>query len=209
MGFFHTIFLFDGFRSVRALPFGNTLRGWVIIKSRLCREAAKVGGGHGPPFEKQFCHEPKKRTALHFRAKAAALRGAETMQHLEEVYAVQCSRGKSKQNRQQVKARRDFQTAGLNGVFGYFCRRGQKYPAPGRGTPLLLDAAALPRHTGRCTPRVLVPLRSTAWASPPTDEQRGCGGSTSLLPALRAASLAEGGRDGETDSRASLRTGSE
>ena len=58
------------------------------------------------------------------------------MQHLEEVYAVQCSRGKSKQNRQQVKARRDFQTAGLNGVFGYFCRRGQKYPAGGikRGT---------------------------------------------------------------------------
>ena len=31
----------------------------------------------------------------------------------------------------------DFQTVGLNGVFGYFCRRGQKYPAPGRGTPLL------------------------------------------------------------------------
>ena len=29
-------------------------------------------------------------------------------------------------------------------------------------------AAAAPRHTGRCTPRVLVPLRSTAWASPPT-----------------------------------------
>ena len=26
----------------------------------------------------------------------------------------------------------------------------------------------MPRHTGRCTPRVLVPLRSTAWASPPT-----------------------------------------
>ena len=32
------------------------------------------------------------------------------------------------------------------------------------------------------------------WASPPTDEQRGCGGSTSLLPALRATSLTEGGR---------------
>ena len=27
MGFFHTIFLFDGFRSVRASLFGNTLRG--------------------------------------------------------------------------------------------------------------------------------------------------------------------------------------
>ena len=80
------------------------------------------------------------------------------MQHLEEVYAVQCSRGKSEQDRQQVKARRDFQTAGLNGVFGYFCRRGQKYPAPGRGTPLLHDAAALPRHTGRCEHR---PLRTS------------------------------------------------
>ena len=33
-------------------------------------------------------------------------------------------------------AQRDFQTAGLNGVFGYFCRRGQKYPAPGRGISL-------------------------------------------------------------------------
>ncbi len=49
MGFFHTIFLFDGFRFVRASPFGNTHRGWAIIKSRLCREAAKVGGGQGPP----------------------------------------------------------------------------------------------------------------------------------------------------------------
>ena len=27
MGFFHTIFLFDGFRSVRPSLFGNTLRG--------------------------------------------------------------------------------------------------------------------------------------------------------------------------------------
>ena len=33
----------------------------------------------------------------------------------------------------------------------------------------------LPRHTGRCTPRVLVPLRSTAWASPPTEGSKGCG----------------------------------
>ena len=33
-------------------------------------------------------------------------------------------------------AHRDFQTVGLNGVFGYFCRRGQKYPAPGRGISL-------------------------------------------------------------------------
>ena len=72
-------------------------------------------------------------------------------------------------------AQRNFQTAGLNGVFGYFCRRGQKYPAPGRGisfwtihpsrpkavtppfAPGRLDAAALPRHTGRLGHR---PLRN-------------------------------------------------
>ena len=59
------------------------------------------------------------------------------MQHLGEVCTAWRSRGKSKQDRQQVKARRDFQTAGLNGVFGYFCRRGQKYPALGRGMSLL------------------------------------------------------------------------
>ena len=49
MGFFHTIFLSDGFRSVRPLPFGNLTLGFqAIIKSRLCREAAKVGGGLWP-----------------------------------------------------------------------------------------------------------------------------------------------------------------
>ena len=31
-------------------------------------------------------------------------------------------------------ARADFQTAGLNGVFAHFCRRGQKWVAPERGT---------------------------------------------------------------------------
>ena len=36
-----------------------------------------------------------------------------------------------------------------------------------------LGMTPLARCAGRCTPRVLVPLRSTAWASPPTDEQRG------------------------------------
>ena len=49
MGFFHTIFLSDGFRPVRPLPFGNPTLGVAIIKSRLCREAAKVGGGLWPP----------------------------------------------------------------------------------------------------------------------------------------------------------------
>ena len=52
------------------------------------------------------------------------------MQHLGEICWAQRSRGKCGRNAYCVKARRDFQTAGLNGVFGYFCRRGQKYPAP-------------------------------------------------------------------------------
>ena len=30
-------------------PLETPTRGWAIIKSRLCREAAKVGGGQGPP----------------------------------------------------------------------------------------------------------------------------------------------------------------
>ena len=33
-------------------------------------------------------------------------------------------------------ARADFQTAGLNGVFAHFCRRGQKWVAPERETSL-------------------------------------------------------------------------
>ena len=36
-------------------------------------------------------------------------------------------------------ARADFQTAGLNGVFAHFCRRGQKWVAPEREiTPIRL-----------------------------------------------------------------------
>ena len=74
-------------------------------------------------------------------------------------------------------AQRNFQTAGLNGVFGYFCRRGQKYPAPGRGISLWtippskpavlpppftqgrLWSSAPAGAAGRCTPRVLASLR--------------------------------------------------
>ena len=184
MGFFHTIFLSDGFRPVRPLPFGNPHPGGLaIIKSRLCRKAAKVGGGQGPPVERRSCHETKNHTALHFRAKAAAGREAETMQHLGEICTTWRSRGKCGRNSYCVKARRDFQTAGLNGVFGYFCRRGQKYPAPRRGTSLLHDATALPRHispsgasrhlphrgrqggripTPVCTPRALASRRALA-----------------------------------------------
>ena len=39
MGFFHTIFLFDGFRSVRASLFGNTLRGRVF---RACGRGGRM-----------------------------------------------------------------------------------------------------------------------------------------------------------------------
>ena len=94
MGFFHTIFLSDGFRSVRPLPFGNLTLGFqAIIKSRLCRKAAKVGGGLWPLFERQSCHETKNHTALLFSAKAAAEREAETMQYLGEISMAQRSRG--------------------------------------------------------------------------------------------------------------------
>ena len=59
-------------------PLETSPGGVAIIKSRLCRFAAKVGGGQGPPFERRSCHETKNHTAPHFRAKAAAKREAET-----------------------------------------------------------------------------------------------------------------------------------
>ena len=80
-----------------------------IIKSRLCRKAAKVGGGRGPPFERRPCHETKNHTALHCRAKAAALQEAETVQHLGEIFAAQRSRGKSIRDKNHVKARKEIQ----------------------------------------------------------------------------------------------------
>ena len=76
----------------RPLPFGNPTGALAIIKSRLCRKAAKVGGGQRPLFRKRSCHAC---TALHFRAKAAAKREAETMQHLGEISTAQRSRGKT------------------------------------------------------------------------------------------------------------------
>ena len=68
------------------------------------------------------------------------------MQHLGEICMAQRSRGKTSRISGRRRRVRDFQTAGLNGVFGYFCRREQKYPAPGRGMSLLVDATALPWH---------------------------------------------------------------
>ena len=62
------------------------------------------------------------------------------MQHLEEVYAVQCSRGKSKQNRQQVKARKGFSNRRFERCFWVLLppwakvprarRRGERIPTP-------------------------------------------------------------------------------
>ena len=43
-----------------------------------------------------------------------------------------CERVEIGANDKQCIAWADFQTAGLNGVFGYFCRHGQKYLAPER-----------------------------------------------------------------------------
>ena len=85
---------------------------------------------------KYSCREPKNRTALHFRAKAAAGREAETMQYLGEICAAQRSRGKTSEISCGRRRVRKSKNVVFGGVFGYFCRRGQKYPAPGRGTPL-------------------------------------------------------------------------
>ena len=77
-------------------------------------------------------------------------------------------------------AQRDFQTAGLNGVFGYFCRRGQKYPAPGRGISLwTIPPSTLRVDTSLYTGEALE-LRARGrggamWASPPTDGFKECG----------------------------------
>ena len=92
------------------------------------------------------------------------------MQHLGEICMAQRSRGKCGRNAYCVKARRDFQTAGLNGVFGCFCRRGQKYPAPaGAECPFGQSAARVFRACGR---------GGRMWASAPTEQRKGCGGET-------------------------------
>ena len=129
-------------------PLETSPRGVAIIKSRLCRSAAKVGGGQGPP-------EAKRRTDSH----------ASDVGHWLGMTPLRGVRGDAPQ--------------------GYLLR-GERWAAFTQGR---LDATALPWHTGRCghrplrkdkrcdgkmdggrdTPRVLVPLRSTAWASPPTE----------------------------------------
>ena len=116
---------------------------WAIIKSRLCRKAAKVGGGRGPPFERRPCHETKNHTALHCRAKAAAKRGAETVQHLGEIFAAQRSRGKSIRDKNHVKARKEIQKRSFWRRFWVLLplmakvprRRQKKTDCHGRGAP--------------------------------------------------------------------------
>ena len=110
---------------------------WAIIKSRLCREAAKVGGGLWPPFERRSCHETKNHTAPHFRVKAAALRGAETMQHLGEVCTAQRSRGKSEQDKRQVKARKGFSNRRFERRFWVLLPPRAKVPRAGARNILL------------------------------------------------------------------------
>ena len=57
---------------------------------------------------------------------------------------------------------------GLNALYR---PKGRGSPPPAGDNP---SVTALPWHRGRCTPRVLVPLRFTAWASPPTEGRKGC-----------------------------------
>ena len=103
-------------------------KGRAIIKSRLCRAAAKVGGGLWPPFRKSSCHSC---TALHFRAKAAAIQEAETMQHLGEISAAQGSRGKGKRDKRQVKPRKGFSNRRFERRFWVLLPPGAKVPRAG------------------------------------------------------------------------------
>ena len=59
--------------------------------------------------------------------------------------------------------RADLQTAGLNGVFAHFCRRGQKWVAPGREMALLRPQA-----------RKSI---AAAWGAPPCERAAGDAGS--------------------------------
>ncbi len=60
---------------------------------------------------------------------------------------------------------------------------------------------------GRCTPRVLVPLRSTAWASPPTEGCKGCGRATALPPSKPSVLTPPSARGGFGGSRLRARRG--
>ena len=123
---------------LRPLPFGNPHPGvHAIIKSRLCRKAAKVGGGQGRHLKDDLAMRQK--TTQPSISEQKRQRSEEQRQcNIWTKFAQHSVRvGKASKINDKCRRARDFQTAGLNGVFGYFCRRGQKYPAPGRGMSLL------------------------------------------------------------------------
>ena len=97
--------------------------------------SGKGGGGQRPPFRKCSCHGC---TALHFRAKAAAKRDAETMQHLGEVCAAYRSRGKRYRNLCCVKARKGFSNRRFERRFWVLLPPRAKVPRAGaRNVPLV------------------------------------------------------------------------
>ena len=152
------------------------------------------------------------------------------MQHLGEICWAQRSRGKCGRNAYCVKARRDFQTAGLNGVFGYFCRRGQKYPAPGRGislwtippSTLRVDTSATLRRTTQCEHWAasqreargtdshasdvghwlgMTGYKGRTGSSAPTEQRKGCGGETAGRCTPRVLASLRGHRPLRNDRR--------
>ena len=129
----------DQRRRAAALPLWKyPPKGRAIIKSRLCRAAAKVGGGLWPLFEKRSCHKPRGCTALHFRTKAAAKREAETMQHLGEISEVQRSRGRDGQDKRRVKPRKGFSNRRFERRFWVLLPPRAKVPRAGaRNVPLV------------------------------------------------------------------------
>ncbi len=148
MGFFHTIFLFDGFRSVRASLFGNTLRGGAPAGAGKRIATPVCGLARNDRLFSTACVTAKGRdTALCTRGRLwdSAPAGA----------------GKRIPTPVCGLARNDTADA----VFG---RTGSSAPTDGH-------KGCGGKTAGRCTPRVLVPLRSTAWASPPTEGSKGCG----------------------------------
>ncbi len=148
--------------------FGNPTRGGAIIKSRLCRFAAKVGGGLWPPFRKSSCHSC---TALHFRAKAAALQEAETMQHLGEISEAQCSRGRDNRDKRQVKARKGFSNRRFERRFWVLLPPGAKVPRAGARNVLLTIPPSRLRRATSASLRYAQPSVSTG---PPRRGRRGC-----------------------------------
>ena len=164
----------------------------------------RCGKGRWRPLAaiwKYFCHEPKNRTALHFRAKAAALQEAETVQHSGEIYAAQRSRGKSKQDKQQVKPCKEIQKRSFWRRFfsSFLSLLKEKRPSEtkGNGLPRARRALAMTGKKGRrggriaalvCTPRVLTSRRGLAR----NDTAARCKGGQSRPPLRKVYRSADG-----------------